>query len=86
MRCPYRVECVAGQGLDRKCEGSCQLFVNLPQLVDRARQLDPLVGQHEEVLREEMCRIAEGCGECGVAPLKRNYRKAAKVLAGLMNV
>jgi len=85
-RCPLRTECIEGEGLRRGCEAHCPLFVHLPVLAERAGRLDPMVGRHEDVLRDAMRRIIEETDEAGGEPLRRCYRQAAKVLAQLLNV
>ena len=43
----------------RPCEATCPVFVHLPLLCRAAKQVDPLVGSRERVLRGLMRRLEE---------------------------
>jgi len=82
--CPFRQRPIEGEGLRRRCEADCPLFVSLPALAKRANRLDPMVGRHEDVLCDAMRQIIDQTDEAHAKPLRRNHRRAAKVLAQLL--
>jgi hypothetical protein len=82
--CPFRTECIEGEGLARKCEADCPLFVNLPGLAKRAGLLDPMLARHENVLRDAMRKIIADSEEEAGKRLQRCHHKAAKVLADMI--
>ena len=58
QHCPLRTPGAPGDPVDTSrpldCEPDCELFVHLPKLTEVARQLDPMLGSYDEVLRRRI--------------------------------
>lgn len=68
----------------RPCEAGCPVFHHLPELVRRARLLDPMLREPEGALRrriEELCRDDPAARATAVCPLFHYQHRIAQIVA-----
>ncbi len=58
--CPHRTKTPSFELDDQPdCERECEVFTHLPELVDAANRVEPMVGSFEQVMNQSITNICE---------------------------
>ena len=90
--CVWRPE--GSESLDsdtpRSCQGQCEIFQNLPELMQTARQMDSMLGSYEQTMRHGVSGVCARVTASGhqlagpTGPLGRYRGKVIEVLHTLV--